>query len=197
MISCVITLLSHPGIDINLKNNRGQSAIMVALYKSLIVFNRVAKTCTAFPVDSYGKVVLCGSSGAGKSTMTQVKWAKHGSIILVKFSSSIAMFSHTQLTSIAMVDHTQLTSIAMVTNIAMVSHTLQLTSIAMVSHAQLTMQGWGYLYEMLVITIGPCVQLMTHVEIFSIFRGNGDWYLINSYGHRHYHVNKSWFFPHE
>ena len=72
-ISCVRTLLSHPGIDINLKNNRGCTAMMGARYESLSVFNQVAKTCTAFPANSYGKVVLCGHSGAGKSTLTQVK----------------------------------------------------------------------------------------------------------------------------
>ena len=72
-ISCVRTLLFHPGIDVNLKNNRGHTAMRGAGYKILSVFNQVVKICKDFPADSYGKVVLCGDSGAGKSTLTQVK----------------------------------------------------------------------------------------------------------------------------
>ena len=71
-ISCVRTLLFHPGIDVNLKNNQGRTAMRDAGYESLSVFNQVMKTCSDFPADSYGKVVLCGNTGAGKSTLTQV-----------------------------------------------------------------------------------------------------------------------------
>ena len=67
--TCVRALLSHPGIDINIKNNKGRTAMMGAGYKSLGMFN----ACKDYPADSYGKVVLCGNSGAGKSTLTQVK----------------------------------------------------------------------------------------------------------------------------
>ncbi|KAL5502268.1 hypothetical protein EMCRGX_G009014 [Ephydatia muelleri] len=70
-ISCVRTLLFHPGIDVNLKNNQGRTAMRDAGYRSLSVFNQVMKTCSDFPADSYGKVVLCGNTGAGKSTLTQ------------------------------------------------------------------------------------------------------------------------------
>ncbi|KAL5505211.1 hypothetical protein EMCRGX_G006611 [Ephydatia muelleri] len=70
-ISCVRTLLFHPGIDVNLKNNQGRTAIRDAEYGSLSVFKQVLKTCNDFPADSYGKVVLCGNPGAGKSTLTQ------------------------------------------------------------------------------------------------------------------------------
>ncbi|KAL5471322.1 hypothetical protein EMCRGX_G029423 [Ephydatia muelleri] len=71
-ISCVRTLLFHPGIDVNLKNFEGRTAMGDAGYGPLSVFNQVLKTCNDFPADSYGKVVLCGNSGAGKSTLTQV-----------------------------------------------------------------------------------------------------------------------------
>ena len=71
-ISCVRTLLFHPGIDVNLKNFEGRAAMRDAGYGSLSVFNQVMKTCNDFPADSYGKVVLCGNSGAEKSTLTQV-----------------------------------------------------------------------------------------------------------------------------
>ena len=76
--SCVRALLSSPGIDINMKNKRKQTALMVAGYTCLGVFNQVVKTCNEFPVDSYGKVVLCGNSGAGKSTLTQVGCLVYG-----------------------------------------------------------------------------------------------------------------------
>ena len=47
--------------------------MMVAKYRSLVVFNKMLQTCKDFPADSYNKVVLCGNSGAGKSTLTQVR----------------------------------------------------------------------------------------------------------------------------
>ena len=72
-ISCVRTLLFHPGIDVNLKNNQGRTAMKYAGYRSLHLFNQVMKACSDFPADSYGKVILCGNTGAGKSTLTQVK----------------------------------------------------------------------------------------------------------------------------
>ena len=69
---CVRALLSHPGIDANIKNKQGRTAMMVAGYGSLGVFKQMMKTCSDFPADSYGKVVLFGHSGAGKSTLSKV-----------------------------------------------------------------------------------------------------------------------------
>ena len=71
-VKCVRALLSHPGIDVNIKNNKELSAMMEAGYGSLGVFKHMMKTCSDFPADSYGKVVLFGHSGAGKSTLSQV-----------------------------------------------------------------------------------------------------------------------------
>ena len=71
-VKCVRALLSHPGIDVNIKNNKGLTAMMEAGYGSLGVFKQMMKTCSDFPADSYGKVVLFGHSGAGKSTLSQV-----------------------------------------------------------------------------------------------------------------------------
>ena len=71
-VKCVRALLSHPGIDVNIKNNRGCTAMMDAGYGSLGVFKQMMKTCSDFPADSYGKVVLFGHSGAGKSTLSKV-----------------------------------------------------------------------------------------------------------------------------
>ena len=71
--SCVSALLSQAGVEIGIKNIKGYTAIMVAQWKALSVFDTMIKTCKEFPADSYGKVVLCGNSGAGKSTLTQVR----------------------------------------------------------------------------------------------------------------------------
>ena len=71
-IGCAIALLSHPGIDVNIKNRRGLTAMMEAGYGSLGVFRQMMKTCSDFPADSYGNVVLFGHSGSGKSTLSQV-----------------------------------------------------------------------------------------------------------------------------
>ena len=72
---CVRILLSHPNIDVNIKNHEGRTAMMDAKYRSLGVLNKMLHTCKDFPADSYNKVVLCGNSGAGKSTLTQVRRA--------------------------------------------------------------------------------------------------------------------------
>ena len=59
---CVRALLSHPGIDVNINNKQGRTAMMEAGYGSLGVFKQMMKTCSDFPADSYGKVVLFGHS---------------------------------------------------------------------------------------------------------------------------------------
>ena len=74
-LDCVRVLLSHPDIDVNIKNHEGRTAMMDAKYRSLSVFNKMLQACINFPADSYNKVVLCGNSGAGKSTLTQVRRA--------------------------------------------------------------------------------------------------------------------------
>ena len=71
-VICVRALLCHPAIDVNIKNKQGRTAMMEAGYQSLGVFKQIMKTCSDFPADSYGKVVLFGHSGSGKSTLTQV-----------------------------------------------------------------------------------------------------------------------------
>ena len=71
-VDCARVLLFHPGINVNMKNNKGHTAVMDAQKKTLRLLNQMAKLCDDFPADSYGKVVLCGNSGAGKSTLAQV-----------------------------------------------------------------------------------------------------------------------------
>ena len=54
-LDCARTLLSHPGMDPNIRNKNGDIAMNVQV-----------QPC------AYGKMMLCGHSGAGKSTLTEV-----------------------------------------------------------------------------------------------------------------------------
>ena len=70
-VNCARAILIHPGTDPNIKNNEGLACLdtmkdgFSALHKMVDIYNSV-------PVASYGRVVVCGNSGAGKSTMSQV-----------------------------------------------------------------------------------------------------------------------------
>ena len=71
---CVRLLLSTPGIDVNLKNKRGQPPLQLARdYNIVTMLQKYTTSCEAFPVHTYGKVIMCGDSGAGKSTLTKVR----------------------------------------------------------------------------------------------------------------------------
>ena len=66
-------LLSVPGINLSIKDAHGRTAVMVATeYKVLDLLNKYVKNCEDFPIHSFGKVILCGHTGAGKSTLAQV-----------------------------------------------------------------------------------------------------------------------------
>ena len=72
-IECVQILLSVPGIELNIKNERGNTPVMVAKdYGILNLLNKYIKNCEDFPIHSFGKVIICGHSKAGKSTLAQV-----------------------------------------------------------------------------------------------------------------------------
>ena len=72
-VQCVQTLLSAPGINLSIKDDHGDTAVMVATtYDVLNLLNKYVKNCEDFPIHSFGKVVLCGHTGAGKSTLAQV-----------------------------------------------------------------------------------------------------------------------------
>eukprot|EP00731_Ephydatia_muelleri_P000664 Em0001g664a len=69
---CVRLLLSTPGIDANLVNHRGETPLMLATtYEVLTLLHKYTTSCEAFPVHTYGKVIMCGDSGVGKSTLTE------------------------------------------------------------------------------------------------------------------------------
>ena len=72
-LSCVQQLLCTPGVDVNVKNGRGETAVMIAKdYWVLVLLKKYLKICDDFPVHTVGKVILCGNTGAGKSTLTKV-----------------------------------------------------------------------------------------------------------------------------
>ena len=71
--SSVQQLLSAPGINVNVKNGDDKTPVMIAEdYQVLALLKKYLKICDDFPVHTFGKVVLCGNTGAGKSTLTQV-----------------------------------------------------------------------------------------------------------------------------
>ena len=71
---CVRLLLSVPGINVSLENGYGYTPLMLATaYEVLILLEKYTTSCKDFPVHTYGKVIMCGDSGAGKTTLTEVR----------------------------------------------------------------------------------------------------------------------------
>ena len=71
---CVRLLLSAPGINANLENGRGKTPLKLATdYVVLTLLQKYTTSCEEFPVHTYGKVIMCGDSGAGKTTLTEVR----------------------------------------------------------------------------------------------------------------------------
>lgn len=81
----VQALLSQPGIDTNIVNKDGHTPLEEAKHEAIGVFKQIERTCNEYPANSYGKVILCGSCGAGKSSLAQV---------IVNFSKPIAIATH-------------------------------------------------------------------------------------------------------
>ena len=72
---CVRLLLSVPGINANPVNGRGQTPLKLATnYEVLTLLQKYTTSCEDFPVHTYGKVIMCGDSGAGKTTLTEVRY---------------------------------------------------------------------------------------------------------------------------
>ena len=73
-LDVVQLLLSVPGIDVNIKDARNRTPVMHAHdYRILALLKKYTKSCDDFPVHTVTKVVLCGNTGAGKSTLAQVR----------------------------------------------------------------------------------------------------------------------------
>ena len=71
---CVRLLLSTPGINANLENKYHYTPLKLATdYEVLTLLQKYTTSCEDFPVHTYGKVIMCGDSGAGKTTLTEVR----------------------------------------------------------------------------------------------------------------------------
>ena len=71
---CVRLLLSAPGINVNLENYRGNTPLNLATdYEVLTLLQKYTTSCEDFPVHAYGKVIMCGDSGAGKTTLIEAR----------------------------------------------------------------------------------------------------------------------------
>ena len=71
---CVRLLLSTPGTDANLVNRNGNTPLKLATdYDVLTLLQKYTTSCEDFPLHTYGKVIMCGDSGVGKSTLTKVR----------------------------------------------------------------------------------------------------------------------------
>ena len=74
-LDVVQQLLSVSGIDVNIRDERNQTPVMCARdYRILALLKKYMKSCEDFPVHSVTKVVLCGNTGAGKTTLAQVRF---------------------------------------------------------------------------------------------------------------------------
>ena len=72
-ITYVKHLLSTPGIAANTKNQKQQTPLMVTTKYDVITSLQKYSTCYEdYPVHTFNKVVLCGDTGAGKSTLAKV-----------------------------------------------------------------------------------------------------------------------------
>ena len=71
--ACVKYLLSTPGIAVTAKNKRQQTPLMVATMYDVITSLQKYSTCKEdYPVHTFNKVILCGDTGAGKSSLAKV-----------------------------------------------------------------------------------------------------------------------------
>ena len=71
--ACVNHLLSIPGIAANAKNKSQQTPLMLATKYDVITSLQKYSTCKEdYPVHTFNKVILCGDTGAGKSSLAKV-----------------------------------------------------------------------------------------------------------------------------
>ena len=83
-LDCVNLLLSTPGIEVNIQNSFHQTPLMQATgYGVLTTLQKYTTSCEDFPVHNFAKVILCGNTGAGKTTLAQVREVHHHDVTLV------------------------------------------------------------------------------------------------------------------
>lgn len=72
-VASVKTLLSAPGIDVNIKDTKGRIPLKVATkYDVLAMLKQYTTNCDDYPIHSFGKIILSGDTGSGKTTLAQV-----------------------------------------------------------------------------------------------------------------------------
>ena len=70
-------LLSTTGVQVNIKNKKQQTPLMVATtYDVITLLQKYASCYEEYPVHNFSKVILCGDTGAGKSSLAKVKRIK-------------------------------------------------------------------------------------------------------------------------
>ena len=73
-LGVVNLLLSTPGIEVNKQNSKHQTPLMLATdYGVLTTLQKYSTSCEDFPVHRFSKAILCGNTGAGKTTLAQVR----------------------------------------------------------------------------------------------------------------------------
>ena len=66
-------LLSTPGIVVTTKNHKQQTPLMVATNYDVITSLWMYSTSyEGYPLHTFNKVILCGDTGAGKSSLAKV-----------------------------------------------------------------------------------------------------------------------------
>ena len=72
-VGCVKVLLSTPGIDVNIQSSNGHIPLKLATkYEVLTMLQKYTISCGDYPIHSFGKAILCGDTGSGKTTLAQV-----------------------------------------------------------------------------------------------------------------------------
>ena len=67
-------LLSIPGVGVNIRNSNQQTPLMLATkYDAVTLLQKYTTSVEDYPVHTFSKVILCGDTGAGKSSLAKVQ----------------------------------------------------------------------------------------------------------------------------
>ena len=89
-------LLSTPGIDVNMKNLQQLTPLMLATkYDVITLLQKYSTCCEDYPVHTFNKVILCGDTAAGKSSLAKVKWVSYTGCFTIK--ENCLLIDHKQL----------------------------------------------------------------------------------------------------
>ena len=72
-VGSVRALLATPGINVNIQGFDGLIPLKVATkFEIIAMLKKYTTNCEDYPIHSFGKVILCGDTGSGKTTLAQV-----------------------------------------------------------------------------------------------------------------------------